>query len=74
MSTDHITITIQDAHTGIRARCEAWEGSVHLTFLEYSGLIPQDRETAAPSLTAASARSIAAVLEHLAEVADGTER
>jgi hypothetical protein len=72
MSTDHITITVQDASTQTRARCEGWEGLAHLTFIEYGpGFgINDERTTDSPSFTPAGARSLAAVLNHLAEVAE----
>lgn len=63
--SDTITITVQDAGAGIRVRCEAWEGKVHLTFLEYGSM--SENECAEPSFTPEGARSLAAVLAHLAE-------
>jgi hypothetical protein len=61
---DGITITIQDAQAGVRARCEAWEGSVHLTFLNYSSTAEEGEH--APSLTPDGAKALAAVLVFLA--------
>ena len=65
--SDHITIVMQDANTGVRVRAESWEGLVHLTFFTYH--LTEEADTAEPSITPEGARSLAAILTHLAEVA-----
>lgn len=65
MTVKHTTITVQDSDTGTRARCQAWDSQIHLTFYNYS--TDGETETEAPSFSPDGARSLAKLLNLLAE-------
>jgi len=62
-----IVIAITDRTAGVKVICEAWEGSVHLSFTESQ----IDGQPAAPDLTPDGARALAAVLTFAASTQDG---
>ena len=56
---------MRDTDSGFSAVCQAWGGQVHLTFYTHSK--DGDTETEAPSFSPDGARSLAKLLNLLAE-------